>query len=153
MSASMITTKYGRSALWIMILGISNSTLECSNHSRIRSARGFYPGGRYVLLPMCPGWTVRNWWARQDLNLGPTDYESAALTAELRAPRLLNILHREDLMQIDGLRLALLTLAGASSGASSFLWNDSGQALNGCQRVGRRKMRIADSHGDLFVAH
>ena len=25
------------------------------------------------------------WWARQDLNLGPTDYESAALTAELRA--------------------------------------------------------------------
>ena len=28
-----------------------------------------------------------DWWARQDLNLGPTDYESAALTAELRAPR------------------------------------------------------------------
>src|SRR2546430_2210020 len=27
------------------------------------------------------------WGARQDLNLGPTDYESAALTAELRAPR------------------------------------------------------------------
>jgi hypothetical protein len=26
-----------------------------------------------------------NWWARQDLNLGPTDYESAALTAELQA--------------------------------------------------------------------
>jgi hypothetical protein len=25
------------------------------------------------------------WWALQDLNLGPTDYESAALTAELRA--------------------------------------------------------------------
>jgi hypothetical protein len=30
---------------------------------------------------------VGSWWARQDLNLGPTDYESAALTAELRAPR------------------------------------------------------------------
>jgi hypothetical protein len=29
------------------------------------------------------------WWARKDLNLGPTDYESAALTAELRAPRFL----------------------------------------------------------------
>src|SRR3989442_1028793 len=28
----------------------------------------------------------RGWWARQDSNLGPTDYESAALTAELRAP-------------------------------------------------------------------
>ena len=26
-------------------------------------------------------------WARQDSNLGPTDYESAALTAELRALR------------------------------------------------------------------
>ncbi len=25
------------------------------------------------------------WWALQDLNLRPTDYESAALTAELRA--------------------------------------------------------------------
>lgn len=25
------------------------------------------------------------WWARQDLNLGPMDYESTALTAELRA--------------------------------------------------------------------
>src|SRR5579859_1503843 len=31
------------------------------------------------------------WWARQDLNLGPTDYESAALTAELRAPPQINI--------------------------------------------------------------
>ena len=27
------------------------------------------------------------WWARQDLNLGPKDYESSALTAELRARR------------------------------------------------------------------
>ena len=27
-----------------------------------------------------------SWWARQDLNLGPMDYESTALTAELRAP-------------------------------------------------------------------
>jgi hypothetical protein len=27
------------------------------------------------------------WWARQDLNLGPMDYESTALTAELRARR------------------------------------------------------------------
>ena len=32
------------------------------------------------------------WWARKDLNLGPTDYESAALTAELRAPRETNAL-------------------------------------------------------------
>ena len=27
----------------------------------------------------------RVWWALQDLNLQPTDYESAALTIELRA--------------------------------------------------------------------
>ena len=34
--------------------------------------------------------TLKNkWWARQDLNLGPTDYESAALTAELQAPPLI----------------------------------------------------------------
>ena len=28
---------------------------------------------------------TEEWWALQDLNLRPTDYESAALTAELRA--------------------------------------------------------------------
>jgi hypothetical protein len=40
------------------------------------------------------------WWARQDLNLGPTDYESAALTAELRAPPLLlKILQEKDFVQ------------------------------------------------------
>ena len=33
---------------------------------------------------------TNSWWARKDLNLGPTDYESAALTAELRAPRMLS---------------------------------------------------------------
>jgi hypothetical protein len=36
---------------------------------------------------------TEGWWARQDLNLGPTDYESAALTAELQA-RLLPTYHR-----------------------------------------------------------
>src|SRR5271170_5855010 len=46
---------------------------------------GGYPCSRDILLPMSPGWTEHSWWARQDLNLGPTDYESAALTAELRA--------------------------------------------------------------------
>ncbi len=30
---------------------------------------------------------LNNWWARKDLNLEPTDYESAALTVELRAPQ------------------------------------------------------------------
>ncbi len=31
---------------------------------------------------------VKTWWARKDLNLGPMDYESTALTAELRARHL-----------------------------------------------------------------
>ena len=35
---------------------------------------------------------LNDWWARKDLNLEPTDYESAALTVELRAPRVYNIL-------------------------------------------------------------
>ena len=30
--------------------------------------------------------TNKTWWARQDLNLRPMDYESTALTAELQAP-------------------------------------------------------------------
>ena len=30
-------------------------------------------------------WPCEIWWAHQDLNLGPSDYESPALTAELRA--------------------------------------------------------------------
>ena len=34
---------------------------------------------------MCPVRTKVRWWALKDLNLRPTDYESAALTAELRA--------------------------------------------------------------------
>jgi hypothetical protein len=29
--------------------------------------------------------TEEKWWARSDLNRGPNDYESSALTAELRA--------------------------------------------------------------------
>src|SRR5271156_4640541 len=31
------------------------------------------------------------WWARQDSNLGPMDYESTALTAELRARALFSM--------------------------------------------------------------
>jgi hypothetical protein len=38
------------------------------------------PRNHAVLAQPCAGE-----WARQDSNLGPTDYESAALTAELRA--------------------------------------------------------------------
>ena len=31
---------------------------------------------------------IADWWARRDLNPEPKDYESSALTVELRAPRL-----------------------------------------------------------------
>ena len=40
------------------------------------------------------------WWARQDLNLGPTDYESAALTAELQARSALTLGFYNDLTQL-----------------------------------------------------
>ena len=32
-----------------------------------------------------PGQGILQWWAHQDLNLGPSDYESPALTTELWA--------------------------------------------------------------------
>src|ERR1017187_2116687 len=36
-------------------------------------------------LKPAPRWAIEVWWALLDLNQRPTDYESAALTAELRA--------------------------------------------------------------------
>ncbi len=48
------------------------------------------------------------WWARQDSNLGPTDYESIALTAELRAlvhlqhPTLKRVSNHHLLVEISG---------------------------------------------------
>ena len=41
-------------------------------HHGYAAARRFFAG-------------AKKWWARKDLNLEPTDYESAALTVELRA--------------------------------------------------------------------
>ena len=41
---------------------------------------------RNELLPMSPVRTQEIWWALMDSNHRPTDYESAALTAVLRAP-------------------------------------------------------------------
>src|SRR2546425_4245718 len=46
-----------------------------------RSKRQYLEGTRPELVKAASQF----WWALQDLNLGPTDYESAALTAELRA--------------------------------------------------------------------
>jgi hypothetical protein len=43
---------------------------------------------------------VTNWWARKDLNLGPMDYESTALTAELRARSYLRLITANGLNNI-----------------------------------------------------
>ena len=58
--------------------GLGSFVLNCSQVGRRREKRA------NQLIEKSGD--VRSWWARQDLNLGPTDYESAALTAELRAP-------------------------------------------------------------------
>src|SRR4029077_15409949 len=58
------------------------------------------------------------WWARQDLNLGPTDYESAALTAELRALSLYKILHSNKSVKTCYLSEISLILMGASFSVS-----------------------------------
>jgi hypothetical protein len=51
---------------------------------------------------MSPGWTRIWWWARLDSNQGPTDYESAALTAELRARHVFLIVHPDALLLAGG---------------------------------------------------
>src|SRR4051794_33086229 len=42
-------------------------------------------------LRVCPDRTLTFWWALTDSNRGPRDYESPALTAELRARPLSNL--------------------------------------------------------------
>ena len=57
-SASRNSTKaFGSSASCIMILDTSTWSRKPCNPSTTRSARGCHPCLRYVLLPMCPGWT------------------------------------------------------------------------------------------------
>jgi hypothetical protein len=41
-----------------MIWDTSIWRLGCSNRSKIRSAQKCYPCLRYVVSPMCPGWTL-----------------------------------------------------------------------------------------------
>ena len=50
--------------------------------STTRSARGCYPCLRYVLSPMCPGWTGNFWRARRDSNPRPPDSKSGARTRQ-----------------------------------------------------------------------
>ena len=53
-----------------------------SNAPKIRSTQNCYPCLRYKPLPMCPEWTEIAWWAHQDSNLGPSDYETRAARDE-----------------------------------------------------------------------
>ena len=48
---------------------------------------------------------MSDWWARQDLNLGPMDYESTALTAELRARVVLTVSFYTSIEMIEHNRL------------------------------------------------
>ena len=43
--------------------------LVCWNHWKIPSAQKCYLCSRYILLPMSPGWTKKDWSGREDLNL------------------------------------------------------------------------------------
>jgi len=38
-------------------------------------------------MDMCPVWTIEKWWAQQDSNLRPRDYESPASATWLEANR------------------------------------------------------------------
>ncbi len=71
------------------------------------------------------------WWALQDLNLGPMDYESTALTAELRA-RGANLAQTSlGPWAVKGLLDFSLYLFAAPSLGSSLLAEDVGCALVG----------------------
>ena len=93
------------------------------------------------------------WWARQDLNLGPTDYESAALTAELRARSLYNILHRKDLVDMRCFKRNLIFLPGATFGVSWHCRNAHGQPLACSQRMLWCKMGISHCHLNALLTH
>jgi hypothetical protein len=60
----------------------------------------------------------KEWWALKDLNLRPTDYESAALTAELRARLGCNFLNYPDLRKFNQFSSRGRRHPGASFGVS-----------------------------------
>jgi hypothetical protein len=102
---------------------------------------------------MSPDCTEKIWWARQDLNLGPTDYESAALTAELRARSLYKILHHRELVNMRRINGSLLCRLGANFGVSWMLSISTCQPLHSSQGMLRRKMRIAHRHLDTRMPY
>jgi hypothetical protein len=59
--------------------------IVCQAYSRVPHPRPVRVSEISTYLQTMQRFVSEYWWARQDSNLGPTDYESAALTAELRA--------------------------------------------------------------------
>ena len=92
-----------------------------------------------------------SWWALKDLNLRPTDYESAALTAELRARFGCNFLNYRDLWKFHQFSAQGRRDAGASFGVSCTpgfinLASRSIQFGNRGGSVLRRKVSVSHRH-------
>src|SRR6202521_1153230 len=69
------------------------------------------------------GISLRVWWARLDSNQEPTDYESAALTVELRAPRFSYLTHSPQRCSAGhSLRLRTGQTLPAKAGRSTQSW-------------------------------
>ena len=82
------TRTFGWSALCSMIWDTSIWRLACSNRWKIRSAQNCYPCLRYVVSPMPPGRTLKEWSGRVDLNHRPPGPEPGALARLSHAPTL-----------------------------------------------------------------
>ena len=85
------------------------------------------------------------WWARRDSNPGPRDYESPALTAELRAPRADS---NTGLSREAGDQGTLLSSAREDGEASSSAFNSFSSSLrvaspSSLKRNGCRQPRVA----------
>jgi hypothetical protein len=67
-ASKKFTTISGWLALWIMIWDTSIWRLVCWNRWKIPSAQKCYLCSRYILLPMSPGWTEKEWRRGWDSN-------------------------------------------------------------------------------------
>ncbi len=59
-------------------ISVEEIVYELSSLQEVAISRWARTRGQMVVWDVEHGWEV--WWAHQDLNLEPTDYESAALT-------------------------------------------------------------------------
>ncbi len=77
---------FGWPALWITISATSIWRKKLCSLSTTLLAQNCYLCSRYVLSPMCPGRTWKNWSGRKDLNLRPPGPEPGALARLRYAP-------------------------------------------------------------------